>query len=115
MYVPLAPAQATSIPRLRGLYKFQIAVTVSVLFNGLIHLRCRCQLSFIEGLIIYCSSLSSGFDDFVNMNLEDVTEYESTPEGRRVTKLDQILLNGNNITMVSARGGKYNVHTGFAN
>lgn len=42
-----------------------------------------------------------GFDDFVNMLLEDVTEYESTPEGRRVTKLDQILLNGNNITMVN--------------
>ena len=34
------------------------------------------------------------------MVLEDVTEYESTPEGRRITKLDQILLNGNNITMV---------------
>jgi U6 snRNA-associated Sm-like protein LSm5 len=43
-----------------------------------------------------------GFDDFVNMVLEDVTEYESTPEGRRITKLDQILLNGNNITMVSS-------------
>jgi len=42
-----------------------------------------------------------GFDDFVNMLLEDVTEYECTPEGRRVTKLDQILLNGNNITMVN--------------
>ncbi len=42
-----------------------------------------------------------GFDDFVNMVLEDVTEFESTPEGRRVTKLDQILLNGNNITMVT--------------
>nr|CAD7393524.1 unnamed protein product [Timema cristinae] len=41
-----------------------------------------------------------GFDDFVNMLLEDVTEYESTPEGRRITKLDQILLNGNNITMM---------------
>lgn len=41
-----------------------------------------------------------GFDDFVNMLLEDVTEYETTPEGRRITKLDQILLNGNNITMV---------------
>lgn len=41
-----------------------------------------------------------GFDDFVNMLLEDVIEYESTPEGRRITKLDQILLNGNNITMV---------------
>ena len=26
---------------------------------------------------------------------------ESTSEGRRVTKLDKILLNGNNITMVS--------------
>uniref|UniRef100_A0A8C5U2K7 U6 snRNA-associated Sm-like protein LSm5 n=1 Tax=Malurus cyaneus samueli TaxID=2593467 RepID=A0A8C5U2K7_9PASS len=42
-----------------------------------------------------------GFDDFVNMVLEDVTEFEITPEGRRITKLDQILLNGNNITMVS--------------
>lgn len=41
-----------------------------------------------------------GFDDFVNMLLEDVIEYENTPEGRRVTKLDEILLNGNNITMV---------------
>ncbi|KAA8580527.1 hypothetical protein FQN60_013485 [Etheostoma spectabile] len=51
-----------------------------------------------------------GFDDFVicvlhsdlvDMVLEDVTEFEITPEGRRITKLDQILLNGNNITMVS--------------
>nr|XP_032623095.1 U6 snRNA-associated Sm-like protein LSm5 isoform X1 [Chelonoidis abingdonii] len=41
-----------------------------------------------------------GFDDFVNMVLEDVTEFEITPEGRRITKLDQILLNGNNITML---------------
>ena len=48
-----------------------------------------------------------GFDDFVNMVLEDVTEYESTPEGRRVTKLDQILLNGNNITMVSSQKAFY--------
>ncbi|PIK59404.1 LSM5-like [Apostichopus japonicus] len=40
-----------------------------------------------------------GFDDFVNMVLEDVIEFETTAEGRRVTKLDQILLNGNNITM----------------
>lgn len=44
-----------------------------------------------------------GFDDFVNMLLDDVTEYENTPDGRRITKLDQILLNGNNITMVGAR------------
>ncbi|KAL1456432.1 U6 snRNA-associated Sm-like protein LSm5 isoform X1 [Diaphorina citri] len=46
----------------------------------------------------------NGFDDFVNMLLEDVTEYESTPEGRRITKLDQILLNGNNITMLVPGG-----------
>lgn len=45
-----------------------------------------------------------GFDDFVNMLLEDVTEYENTPEGRRITKLDQILLNGNNITMLVPGG-----------
>ncbi len=45
-----------------------------------------------------------GFDDFVNMVLEDVTEFEITSEGRRVTKLDQILLNGNNITMLVPGG-----------
>jgi U6 snRNA-associated Sm-like protein LSm5 len=45
-----------------------------------------------------------GFDDFVNMVLEDVTEFENTPEGRRITKLDQILLNGNNITMLVPGG-----------
>ena len=45
-----------------------------------------------------------GFDDFVNMVLEDVTEYETTTEGRRGTKLDQILLNGNNITMLVPGG-----------
>ena len=41
-----------------------------------------------------------GFDVYVNMVLEDVTEYETTAEGRRVTgRLDQILLNGNNIAI----------------
>ena len=44
-----------------------------------------------------------GFDDFVNVVLEDVTEFEITPEGR-ITKLDQILLNGNNITMLVPGG-----------
>ncbi|KAH0464549.1 hypothetical protein IEQ34_007335 [Dendrobium chrysotoxum] len=42
-----------------------------------------------------------GFDVYVNMVLEDVTEYEITAEGRRITKLDQILLNGNNIAIVN--------------
>jgi len=41
-----------------------------------------------------------GFDDFVNMVLEDVTEYETTPQGKKETKLNQTLLNGNNICML---------------
>jgi len=41
-----------------------------------------------------------GFDDFVNMVLEDVTEYETTPQGRKSTKLASTLLNGNNICML---------------
>jgi len=45
-----------------------------------------------------------GFDEYVNMVLDDVIEYEITPEGKRVTKLDQILLNGNNITMLVPGG-----------
>jgi len=45
-----------------------------------------------------------GFDDYVNMVLEDVTEYETTPDGRRTTKLEQILLNGNQICMLIPGG-----------
>jgi small nuclear ribonucleoprotein (snRNP)-like protein len=46
-----------------------------------------------------------GFDVFVNMVLEDVIEYEDTPEGRVETKLEQILLNGNNIALLVPGGG----------
>ena len=45
-----------------------------------------------------------GFDDYVNMVLEDVVEYENTVDGKRVTKLDTILLNGNHITMLVPGG-----------
>ncbi|CAF0785269.1 unnamed protein product [Didymodactylos carnosus] len=42
-----------------------------------------------------------GFDDYVNMVLDDVTEFETTQDGgSRITKLDQILLNGNHIAML---------------
>lgn len=41
-------------------------------------------------------------DIIVNMSPEDVTEYESALEERRVAKLEQILLNGNNITIVNS-------------
>ncbi|EFO25335.2 hypothetical protein LOAG_03146 [Loa loa] len=46
----------------------------------------------------------TGFDDYVNMVLEDVVEYENTVDGKRVTKLDTILLNGNHITMLVPGG-----------
>ncbi|CEM04034.1 unnamed protein product [Vitrella brassicaformis CCMP3155] len=45
-----------------------------------------------------------GFDDFVNMVLDDVTEYTFTSEGKQTTQLDSILLNGNNITMLVPGG-----------
>uniref|UniRef100_A0A8C8UCL9 Uncharacterized protein n=1 Tax=Peromyscus maniculatus bairdii TaxID=230844 RepID=A0A8C8UCL9_PERMB len=34
---------------------------------------------------------------------QEMSEFESTPEGRRIAKLDQILLNVNNITMLVPR------------
>ncbi|KAK9718492.1 RNA-binding protein lsm5 [Basidiobolus ranarum] len=50
------------------------------------------------------TGILSGFDDYVNMVLEDVTEYETTPEGIKSIKLEQILLNGNNICMLIPGG-----------
>ncbi|CCF53913.1 hypothetical protein NDA11_007519 [Ustilago hordei] len=42
-----------------------------------------------------------GFDDYVNMVLEDVTEYETCLDGKKKkTELGQTLLNGNNICML---------------
>mmetsp|Transcript_18 Transcript_18/g.17 ORF Transcript_18/g.17 Transcript_18/m.17 type:complete len:96 (+) Transcript_18:108-395(+) len=45
-----------------------------------------------------------GFDDYVNMVLDDVREYTFTPEGKKVTQLESILLNGSNITMMVPGG-----------
>jgi U6 snRNA-associated Sm-like protein LSm5 len=42
-----------------------------------------------------------GFDNYVNMVLENVTEYETQQgETTKKTQLDKILLNGNNIVML---------------
>ncbi|CAE7727969.1 LSM5 [Symbiodinium sp. CCMP2456] len=43
-----------------------------------------------------------GFDDYVNMVMDDVREYTFTPQGKKITHLESILLNGNNITMPAA-------------
>lgn len=41
----------------------------------------------------------TGFDDYVNMVLEDVTEYEALENGqRKKNQLQQILLNGKHST-----------------
>lgn len=45
------------------------------------------------------------FDEFVNIILEDATEYETTAAGRAATRLEQILLNGNNICMLVPGAG----------
>ncbi|KXL50541.1 hypothetical protein M433DRAFT_84452 [Acidomyces richmondensis BFW] len=43
-----------------------------------------------------------GFDDFVNMVLEEVTEYDLSSGSQ--TKLPKILLNGNNVCMLIPGG-----------
>ena len=45
-----------------------------------------------------------GFDEYVNMVMEDVIEYEFTESGRKETKLDQVLLNGNNVCLLVPGG-----------
>eukprot|EP01040_Poterioochromonas_malhamensis_P002897 gene2897-3082_t len=45
-----------------------------------------------------------GFDEFVNMVLDDVIEYEYSSTGVRQTELDQILLNGSNVAILVPGG-----------
>uniref|UniRef100_A0AAY5KEV0 U6 snRNA-associated Sm-like protein LSm5 n=1 Tax=Esox lucius TaxID=8010 RepID=A0AAY5KEV0_ESOLU len=45
-----------------------------------------------------------GFDDFVSILRNLLLSVSLFPQGRRITKLDQILLNGNNITMLIPGG-----------
>lgn len=45
-----------------------------------------------------------GFDDFVNVVLEDVTEYSTDIDGRKETRMKHVLLNGNSICMLVPGG-----------
>lgn len=45
-----------------------------------------------------------GFDNYVNMVLDDVVEYEITPDGRQENRMDTILLNGNNVALMVPGG-----------
>jgi len=46
-----------------------------------------------------------GFDDFVNMVLEDVKEIRIRDGERKVVELESILLNGNNVAILVPGGG----------
>ena len=45
-----------------------------------------------------------GFDEYVNMVLDDCVQIEKGPAGRKETRLDQILLNGANVAMMVPGG-----------
>ena len=46
-----------------------------------------------------------GFDNYVNMVLENVTEWSVDSDGnKQTTQIDQILLNGNNVCMLIPGG-----------
>lgn len=45
-----------------------------------------------------------GYDVYVNMVLEDVTEYETTSQGLVKNHLEKILLNGNNVAILVPGG-----------
>lgn len=45
-----------------------------------------------------------GFDGYVNMVLVDVTQFEFTAKGKRISKLAHILLNGSHIAMMVPGG-----------
>lgn len=45
-----------------------------------------------------------GYDVYVNMVLEDVTEYERTSQGVIKNNLEKILLNGNNVAVLVPGG-----------
>jgi U6 snRNA-associated Sm-like protein LSm5 len=45
-----------------------------------------------------------GFDEYVNMVMDDAVQIESGPYGRKETKLGQILLNNANVTLIVPGG-----------
>ncbi|XP_953972.1 (U6) snRNA-associated Sm-like protein, putative [Theileria annulata] len=46
-----------------------------------------------------------GFDDYMNMVLEDVVDYSFSADGVKTTELNDALVNGNNVAML-VPGGK---------
>nr|WGM49940.1 LSm5 [Diplonema papillatum] len=50
------------------------------------------------------TALLKGFDDHLNLVLEEATEYERTEDGWNKTKLDYILLNSKSIALLVPGG-----------
>ncbi|VWU48318.1 U6 snRNA-associated Sm-like protein LSm5, putative [Hepatocystis sp. ex Piliocolobus tephrosceles] len=51
-----------------------------------------------------------GFDEYVNMVLEDVTEYTYVNKVKKVNKIKKLLLNGLNITIMVPGGTPINYY-----
>jgi U6 snRNA-associated Sm-like protein LSm5 len=84
---------STSLKCCHPLFSMLIAELVDKCIGSKIWILMNSKKEFVGTL--------RGFDDFVNMVLEDVTEYEVAADGTKVTtKLDQILLNGNYVAML---------------
>ncbi|KNB44377.1 hypothetical protein JH06_1708 [Blastocystis sp. subtype 4] len=50
------------------------------------------------------SGILRGFDDYLTMVLEDVTELRYTADGMKSTKISQALVNGKNVCMLIPGG-----------
>ncbi|TVY15259.1 U6 snRNA-associated Sm-like protein LSm5 [Lachnellula arida] len=69
--------------------------------KGMLHLlEAIMSVQLTQTLCTEFSGTLMGFDDYVNMVLEDVTEFDYSGNH---TKLSKILLNGNNICMARLR------------
>ena len=77
--------------------------------SGFVHLLSSFFVSFF-GLALFTSLFLPNvrffrFDEYVNMVLEDVVEYDFAPTGERLeNRVGQMLLNGNNVCLLVPGG-----------
>lgn len=89
---PAAPPSAAPVSRLLPLSLIDRCV------NSRIHVLLKSPLE-LSGVLL-------GFDDFVNMVLDDVTEIRWVDGVRREEKRGRVLLNGNNVAVLIPGGLK---------
>ena len=67
---------------------------------------CNTDHSVVGYTLWYIPPCMIAYTNILTVHVLYILYSETTPEGRKITKLDQILLNGNNITML-VPGGEY--------